>query len=203
LAGDEDVSVVDDDTKRIGRLLHYAGLLATVICGTIGYAFAYAPTIKNIEGTDAMIDELKQSVQNAPVIHREHDRASRYLEDVTKRLETLRLRVPADAEAGEFLRQVTQVAAQQHLTISNFQPERTAQRDGYAEMEVTLTGKGSFESICSFCNGLGKLPRLSKVQRMTISAGDAANEYPMKVTLLIYFGLQEAGAAPHKEVNRG
>jgi Tfp pilus assembly protein PilO len=155
-----------------------------------------------MEDTSALIDELKQSVQNAPVIRREHERASQYLQSVTKRLDALHQRVPADAEAGEFLRQVTQIATEQHVAISNFQPERTADKDGYAEMEVTLTGKGSFESICSFFDRLGKLPRLSKVKNLTLSAGNTPNEYPMKATLLIYFGLQD-DAAPRKEVRRG
>jgi Tfp pilus assembly protein PilO len=197
------VSVPDEDTKRIGRLLHYVGMLVAVVCGTVGYALAYAPTTKSIEDTNALLDELRQSVQNAPVIRREHDRASRYLEKVTQRLAALRRRVPAEAEAGDFLRQVTEIAARQHVTISNFQPGKTTQRNGYAEMEVTLSGKGSFENICSFFDGLGKLPRLSKVETLTISAGDTPREYPMKATLLIYFGLQDADATPPKEVRRG
>lgn len=197
------MSVLDEDTKRIGRLLHYAGLLAIVVFGTIGYSFAYAPTTKSIADASASIDELRQSVRNAPVIRREHEKASRYLQTITKRLDALRQRVPADAEAGEFLRQVTQIAAEQHVAISNFQPERTADKDGYAEMEVTLSGKGSFESICSFFDRLGRLPRLSKVRNLTLSAGTTPNEYPMRATLLIYFGLQNADAAPRKEVRRG
>ena len=47
------VSVLDDDTKRVGRLLHYGGLLAAVVCGTIAYSFAYAPMNQNIQDTTA------------------------------------------------------------------------------------------------------------------------------------------------------
>lgn len=187
----------------MGRLLHYAGLLVAVVCGTVGYALAYAPMTKNIENTNALIDELKQSVQNGPVIRREHERASQYLKQVTARLEALRRRVPTDAEAAEFLRQVTQIATEERVALSNFQPEKTTRSDGYAEMEVSLTGKGSFAGICSFLDRLGKLPRLSKVKSLSISVGNSPSEYPMKATLLIYFGMQDADAAPPKEVRRG
>ncbi len=199
------MSVLDDDTKRVGRLLHYGGLLAAVVCGTIAYSFAYAPTNQNIQDITALLDELKQSVQNAPVIRREHERASQNLQAVTQRLQKLRQRVPADAEAGEFLRQVTQIATEQHVAISDFQPERTTDRDGYAEMEVALTGKGSFESICAFFDRLGKLPRLSKVKSLTLSTGSTPNDCPMKATLVIYFGLQDTDTktATRKGVRRG
>ncbi len=187
-------------------MLHYTGLLAAVVCGTLAYSLAYAPTNKSMQDTSALIDELRQSVQNAPVIRREHARASRQLKSVTERLEQLRSRVPEDAEAGEFLRQVTQIAAEQHVAISDFQPERIADKDGYMEMEVTLTGKGDYRAICSFFDQLGKLPRLSKVKNLTLSTGNTPDEYPMKATLVIYFGLEgadTADATPRKEVRRG
>ena len=201
------MSVLDEDTKRIGRLLHYAGLLAAVVCGTLAYTFGYAPTNKRMEDTGALIDELKQSVQNAPIIRREHERASQNLHQVTERLTKLRQRVPADAEAGEFLRQVTQIATEQHVALSDFQPERTTDKNGYAEMEVTLNGKGSFAGVCSFFDRLSRLPRLSKVKSLTLSAGTTPGEYPMRATLVIYFGMEDsdtdAKTAARQEVRRG
>ena len=189
------MSVLDEDTRRIGRMLHYGGLLVAVVCGTIAYSVAYAPTTKGIVDTSALIDELRQSVQNGPVMRREHEKAAQELRKVTQRLETLRQRVPSDAEAGEFLRQVTQIAAGQHLAISDFQPEKTTDKDGYVEMEVTLSGTGSYRGICSFFDELSKLPRLSKVKNLTLSAGSTPDEYPMKATLVIYFGLESSDAA--------
>lgn len=198
------MSVLDTDTRRVGRLLHYAGLLLVAVCGSIAYDVAYVPATQGIEDTYAVIDELKKSEENAPVIRREHEKEAAHLASVTERISTLHQRVPEDADAGDFLRQVTQIAAEQHLAISNFQPDKTAEKDGYAEMEVTLTGKGGFASICRFFDRLAKLPRLSKVRQLSISNGNVPGEYAMTATLLIYFGLNEADVAPpKKEVRRG
>ena len=78
-----------------------------------------------------------------------------------------------------------------------------AGEDVYAEMEVTLIGKGGFAGICSFFDRLEKLPRLSKVRDVTISVSHVADEYPMKLTLIIYFGLRDSSTAMVQEVRRG
>ena len=66
-----------NETRRFGRLLHYAGVLATVVCATAGYSLVHAPTIDAIADTSARIEELMLSVQNAPVIREQHRKVSR------------------------------------------------------------------------------------------------------------------------------
>ena len=166
---------------------------------------AYAPTNRNIQDTTALIDELKQSVQNAPVIRREHEQASQNLQAVTQRLQKLRSgcrRTPRRGNSSDKSRKSPR-SSTSPSAIFNRRERPT--RDGYAEMEVALTGKGSFESIAAFFDRLSRLPRLSKVKSLTLSTGSTPNEYPMKATLVIYFGLQDADTktAARKGVRRG
>lgn len=182
--------VIDDETRRFGRLLHYAGVLLAVVCASAGYSFLHAPAVHAIADTAARIDELMQSVQNAPVIRDQHRLVSDKLREVTTRIANVQRRVPRDADAGEFLKQVTQLAGTEKLSIKDFHPEKPENRDGYAEMQVTLKGEGSFDSICTFVDRLNKLARLSKIKDLTLSTEDGATEYPMTATLVIYFGLR-------------
>ena len=76
-------------------------------------------------------------------------------------------------------------------------------KTGYAEMQVTLKGQGSFGSICSFIDQLTKLTRLSKIKDLTLSAGESATEYPMTATLVIYFGLRGNDEASAQEGHSG
>src|SRR5262245_27380142 len=102
--------VIDEPTRRFGRLLHYAGLLATVICVTAGYSFVHAPVVRSIAATSARIDELMQSVHNAPVIREQHHHVSEKLNEVTTRIANVQGRVPNNADDGVFLKQVTKLA---------------------------------------------------------------------------------------------
>ena len=196
--------VFDDETLRFGRLLHYAGLAVVLICGAAGYSWLYTPAEAGIHETLMRIDELELSRQNAESIRREHARLSNRLQDIEARYAALEQRVPPNAEAGSFLKHVSKIAREEHLDIRNFQPAQSVEGEGFAAMEVMLDGKGSFESICSFFARLAKIERLSKVKDLSVTVDPAANGYPMKATIVIYFGLKADGAeASRPEVSRG
>ena len=184
------MEIIDSETRRFGRLLHYAGVLLTVVCASAGHSFVHAPAVRAIADTSGRIDELMQSVRNAPLIREHHGIVSAKLHEVTTRIANVQRRVPRDADAGEFLKQVTQLAGNEKLAINDFHPEKPEIKNGYAEMQVTLKGAGSFGSICAFVDRLNKLARLSKIKDLTLSAEDNATEYPMTATLVIYFGLR-------------
>jgi Tfp pilus assembly protein PilO len=197
------MQVIDEETRRFGRLLHYAGVLATVICATVGYSFMHAPALHKIAETSARIDDLLASVRNGPVTREHHRIAVEKLHEVTTRIANLQRRVPREADAGAFLKEVTQLAGAGQLAIKDFHPEKPEVKAGYAEMQVTLKGQGSFGSICTFVDQLTKLTRLSKIKDLTVSVGENATEYPMTATLVIYFGLRGNDEASAKEGRSG
>jgi Tfp pilus assembly protein PilO len=184
------MSVIDQETRRFGRLLHYAGVLVTVICAVLGYSWVHAPTIETIADTSARIQELNLLVQNTPIMRQQHRKVSDKLSEVTTRITEVQRRVPRDADAGGFLKQVTKLASEEQFAIQDFSPKEPVNRDGYAEMQVTLKGAGSYASICTFFDRLSKLKRLSKVKDLTLTAEGDATEYPLTATLVIYFALR-------------
>jgi Tfp pilus assembly protein PilO len=195
--------VFDDETRRFGRLLHYAGFLAVVVSATAGYSLVHAPAMQAVEERSARVEELTLSMQNALVVREHHRKVSEKLHEVTTRIAEVQRRVPPDANAGEFLKEMTQLAIAQNLAIKDLRPEKPLAKNGYAEMEITLKGTGSFASICSFVDRLARLQRLSKVKNLTLSASDSASEYPMTATLVIYFALQGKDIHPAREERRG
>ena len=200
--------VLDEETRRFGRMLHYGGLLLAVVCASVGYSMLHAPTVQAISDITGEVDELILSVRNAPLIQEHHQKVSKTLAKVEEHIAALEVRVPQDAEAGEFLTQVTKIATEESFAIKNFKPEKQVNRDGYTEMEVTLKGQGSFASICTFADRLGKLTRLSKVKDLTLTGGENGTVYPVTATLVIYFDLrgksiQGNGVKVNREVGRG
>jgi Tfp pilus assembly protein PilO len=196
-------SVLDPETVRFGRLLHYAGVAITLLCGAAAYSYLFTPIEKDILDVSVRIDELTESARNAPAIQTEHEKLSGRLKDIAARYAALQSRVPGSAEAGSFLKFVSDVARQENLSISDFQPARAIDGDGFTAMEVVLNGHGTFASICTFFDRLSKVTRLSKVKDLSLTSVDEGNEYPMKTTLVIYFGLTDKRAAAAKEASHG
>jgi Tfp pilus assembly protein PilO len=195
--------VIDEETRRFGRLLHYAGVLAAVACASFGYSFLHAPAVHAISDTAARIDDVVQSVQNAPIIRQQHQIVSEKLKEVTTRIANVQRRVPQTSDEGDFLHQLTQLAGNEKLAIKEYSPGKPEAKNGYAEMHVTLTGEGSFGSICTFVERLNKLARLSKIKELKLSAEDNRAEYPMTATLVIYFALRGDDAESAQEGRSG
>ena len=89
------------------------------------------------------------------------------------------------------------------MSISDFQPGKSVEGDGFTAMEVVLSGRGSFASICTFFDRLSKVARLSKVKDLNVTVAEDNPKYPMKTTLVIYFGLTDKRAAAAKEASHG
>jgi len=195
--------VFDQEMLRFGRLLHYAGLAVTLICSALAYSWLYTPVETAIVETQMKIDELSVARQNSVTIRSKHDSLSDQLKDIQARYAALEERVPLNAEAGGFLKHVSEIAREEKLDISNFQPAQSMAGDGFMAMEVMLDGKGTFMSICSFFERLAKIQRLSKVKDVLVVADEKSDNYPLKATIVIYFGLQDDAPAPTKEVRRG
>lgn len=195
--------MIDSETRRFGRLLHYAGLLLTVVSVAMFYSFVHVPMTQATADVMVRIEEVLLSAENAPLIREQHSKVLDTLQDVTAQIAEVQRRVPREADAGGFLKEVTKVANAERLTIKDFQPEKPMVGNGFAQMRVTLKGQGSFASICSFFDQLSRLTRLSKVQDLTLSAGEHASDHPMTATLVIFFALQEAAAKSAQEGRSG
>lgn len=200
---DTNRDVLDPETRRFGWLLHCAGFVLVLIFGSVGYTLVYERAEGSIVELAATIQELRLSVQNAPTIRRTHEQLTQRLEGLKSDMAALQQRVPREADAGKFLRQLTDIADDEALEINNFQPDKPTNKEGFTELEVTLTGQGDFKSICTFFDRLNKLSRLSKVKSLNISASEAADKLPMSATLVIYFGLRGSDQAKSEEVRRG
>jgi type IV pilus assembly protein PilO len=197
-------AVFDTQTLQFGRLLHYAGMALVLICSAAAYHWGHTPMQADIFNAQVRLDELVQSGRNADAIRREHGRLSSRLEEIEARYAALQRRVPTSAEAGAFLKDVSQIAHEEKLEISNFQPANSVEGEGYTAMEVMLDGEGSFASICSFFDRLSKIQRLSKVRRLSVKVDPLSDTYPMEATIVIYFGLKaQRPDAGQKGAGRG
>ena len=196
--------VFNPEMLQFGRLLHYAGLAVVLVVGGATYSWFYVPVETRILETEMKIEELSTARQNAVAIRKKYASLSDQLKDIQARYAALERRVPVNAEAGSFLKHVSEIASEEKLVISNFQPAQSTPGDGFIAMEVMLDGNGTFKSICSFFDKLSKIQRLSKVKDLSVAADPRSDDYPMTATIVIYFGLQEDDAnSPVQEVHRG
>jgi Tfp pilus assembly protein PilO len=194
--------ILYDQTRRFGRVLHYSGVMVLVAGLTASYSLLHSPIIEATEITSERIEELTLSVQNAPAIREQYQKTSERLSTAKERIATAHKRVPKEADMGGFYNEVSRIATEERLAVREFKPGQPTVRNGYGQLEVTLTGRGNYASVCAFFDRLAKLNRLSKLENLLLTASNSA-EYPIEVKLVIFFGLRGKEAEASTEVKRG
>ena len=82
-------------------------------------------------------------------------------------------------------------AAQAGLQIRDYRPGVVATRPTHSQMEIQLSCQGTYRSLCEFLDRLAALPRLTRVEKMEITAAGPESQ-PTTLSLIVYFRLRKA-----------
>lgn len=173
---------------RLGLLLHAGGLLLTLgSMAAVSFA-AFALLSREWSEIHRRAAAARAYLASASDIRARHADARRSLRQEEQRLESLLARIPTTPQESEFLAELTRLARDAKLKISDFKPAEVKGTDSHAAVEIALRTEASYESLCRFLDGLSSLPRLCHVKRLSLKAPDAAqNTYPVDMTLQIFF----------------
>ena len=192
---------LNGDLKQFNAMLHVAGAIITVVIAVVLYLALYAPlerrhvlVVVHTASLDALLDR-------ASGVRGEHAKLSESLAEIMKRSEALHRRVPQEPREMEFLTQVTEAANDEHFKIRGYHPGTIINKQGYSQMEVTLGGEGTYYSICGFLDRIHRLPRMSSVVKMDIRSESPTKDYPITLTLVIYFNLKKVVADSQQETH--
>ncbi|HEV7499996.1 MAG TPA: type 4a pilus biogenesis protein PilO, partial [Vicinamibacteria bacterium] len=78
--------------------------------------------------------------------------------------------LPPAKETPDLMRKVQALAAQSNLTINNFTPGATVNRDFYQEWPISMGVVGNYHNLALFFDKVSRLPRLVNVNNIKITA---------------------------------
>lgn len=183
-----DSSTAGVKLHRLGLLLHGGGLLLTLgsVLGS-GLA-AHALLSREWSEIRRRTQEARAYLATAESIRDHHAAAVKQMRQEEVRLESLLARIPTTPQESEFLAELTRLAREAKLKITDFKPSEVNGGDSHAAVEIALRTEASYEGLCRFLDGLSSLPRLCHVKRLSLKAPDAAQtSYPVDMTLQIFF----------------
>lgn len=188
--------------RSIGWALHAVGLALVLSSAWLAHAGTIGAVNARIAECRARSAELAQVSIGTKKIRAQHQRLTGTVARLQKQVAGLRERVPDERLEGEFLSQVTRAAGEADFQIRDYTPGSVRAGAGYSKMEIQLAGSGSYRSVCGFLDRLQQLPRLSRITRLELAAAPQSEDYPVKLTLLIFFGLPESSpSAPGVATN--
>lgn len=185
-----------------GLGLHLAGCLSLLLIGGGAYLMLIDPLSQSIADAGQETQRLSRLVRTGASIQTRHQELSETLQHLKERTARVQERIPAGSQEAEFLEQLSEIARQRDITITDYRRQQVIEQETHWQLTVEVSADGDYPSLCEFLAGLHQLPRITSVTRMEIDGAAEKNErYPLRLNLVLYFGLKPAPVA--EEGQRG
>lgn len=178
----------------LGWMLHAAGLCSLITGAGTYWVVVYQPTAAAKIQVQQRIVAVSQLLKNRDSIRQEYERLTSVLDCDRQRAAAVRQQVPDDPSEAEFLRQLSNAAAQGGVAVDDYNRGMMSEQPEFSQLDVHVDCSGTFKSICRFLEGLEKLPRVSEVVAMEMTSDGQGDQYPLHVTIRLYFGVRQTPA---------
>jgi Tfp pilus assembly protein PilO len=147
-------------------------------------------------GLEVVHDKLAEA-------HAELLRTEDELRQSRSRAQLVQQRIPDVPSEDEFLRQLTEVADATGLKILDYRPGTRMIKETYAQLRIELRCTAAYPALCAFLDQLREIPRVFTVEKMTIEARPAGEEYPLNLNLSVYFRRNQPSPEEQKQSSNG
>ena len=142
-------------------------------------------------------DRAATLLRTADEIRETHAKLQRELPAAREQHRRLRQRIPREPQVAEFLTQLSALADDAGVAIRSFDPQTQVATERRIDVMVHLSIDGEYANICRFLWDVDRLPRLSRLRAMTLSAPDAQQSTcSLELDLLIFSWPEEDAGGP-------
>ena len=153
----------------LGGQLGVSAALAVLIGGLFWYFYWSDATIERDDKT-AKLEALNKEIRALEVTAQKLGEFQREVALLEKKLETLKTILPPAKETPDLMRKVQALAAQSNLTINNFTPGATVNKEFYQEWPISMGLVGNYHNLALFFDKVSRLPRLVNVNNIKITS---------------------------------
>lgn len=172
------------------------GVVLLALIGGAGTYFLVLPARADVQRLQQEKTALEAKLIQARAESRNLAGFDAKAKELEQRLIAAREQLPAEKEIPALYRQLSDLATQQGLSVSLFQPKSPQVKDYYAEVPIQVTAEGGYHQLGEFFEKVARLPRIVtlsdfKLQRIDRPTGSLLAD----LNLLTYL-LRPEGAPP-------
>ena len=153
----------------LGGQLAASVALAAVLGGAFWY-FYWSPAVEEENKKRTRLESLEKEIRALEVTANKLQEFQREVALLEARLETLKRILPQTKETPDLMRKVQALAAQSNLTINNFTPGATVNKEFYQEWPIAMGLVGNYHNLALFFDKVSRLPRLVNINNIKITA---------------------------------
>jgi Tfp pilus assembly protein PilO len=122
-----------------------------------------------------------------------HDQAAA----ARSRVELLHARLPKDPDETQFLQELSALADNSHLDLSEFRPGGVLDRGTHKEIDLRIRARGAYANLCRFLAELSQVPRFVRVSQLNLVApSDHGGDCDFDLQLYLAFGFKPDPSHP-------
>lgn len=124
----------------------------------------------DIASRQARLTTLRTEIAKGTATARRLPEFQGQVNDLERRLDTLRQQLPEEKDVADILRRVQGIATQSNLTIQRFTPQDPKPQAMYAELPIKLQAEGTYHNLGFFFDRVSKFPRIINIGDLSIKA---------------------------------
>ena len=145
--------------------------------------------------TDSRIADSQSLLGRTREVHAHYRHWQAQTKLARQTVENLAAKMPASPQESQFLHELSQMAATNQVTLSDFRRGNIADLKEFKEIELRVRGTGTYAGLCRWLTGLEGLPRNVRVSQMTLSApATAGGNCSVELDLHLRYGLSRTPA---------
>src|SRR5438477_6240491 len=139
---------------------------AAIVIGVAFYYGYWSGAVEEERGKADRLEGLRKEIRALEVTANKLQEFQREVAQLEAKLETLKRILPPEKETPDLMRKVQALASQSNLTINNFTPGATVNKDFYQEWPITMGLVGNYHNLAMFFDKVSRLPRLVNVSNI-------------------------------------
>lgn len=179
--------------QNLDRLQSYdiglnLGLLTVtmVVLSTL-YVAAVRPIDRQLADARQQSSALEQLIRKTSEIALKRQTLESELKQSEQATEELLQRIPTAPRESDFLAHVCRLADRTGMAVANYHPGVIEARENHHEMEVKLSTRGEYASLCKFLEQVDHLPRLSRLTQLEVATPAKGEELTVDLSFRLYF----------------
>lgn len=173
------------------------GVVPLALIGFLGYYFLLSSKMAEVQQLREEKAALEAKVLQGRAESRNLAGFEAKAKELEQRLIAAREKLPAEKEIPRLYRQISDLATQQGLAVSLFQPKPPQLQDYYAEVPILLTADAGYHQLGEFFEKLARLPRIVNLSDFKLQGIDRpTGSIQAELTLVTYLVRPEGAPKP-------
>lgn len=154
-----------------------------------GYVLMQGPLASWRNDLTRRSELIRTKLDEAPALRSEHGRLTEELEDLLARVETVSRRIPNSPQEGEFLSDLSRIAASHGVTIDDFRRGQAIDTPTHSVVTVTATARGPFAGLCGWVEDVARLPRLTEALNLDATPDQKGADHAFRLSYALYYAI--------------